>query len=165
VQRQQQDLAAALITLYCVFFTLTVLSYARTFYAAHTKPGLVPLSDKRRDALRRREERRNNPHTKREADDLEEAEEPDWMPVDMNPDSPGLERFYSKQIFTCEPDGRPRWCTLCWNWKPERASHSTELGRCVHKMDHLCPWVGGMVAENCKLPLCKASFDSRASVC
>lgn len=160
-QRQQHGLAAALITLYFVFFTLALLAYLRTFYAAHTKPGLVPLSDKRNDFLRAREARKNDPNTKRKIDDLEEAQ-PEWMPVDMDPDSPGLERFYSKQMFICEPDGRPRWCTLCWNWKPDRASHSTELGRCVRKMDHLCPWVGGMVSETCKLPLSLLCSHARA---
>jgi palmitoyltransferase len=139
-QRHQHGLAAALITLYFVFFLLTLAAYVRTFYTAQTNPSLVPWSD-RREAVDK--DRKTRP--KRERDDLE-AQHP-WAPVDMDPDSPGLEAFYSKEIFLCEPDGRPRWCSLCWTWKPDRASHSSELGRCVRKMDHLCPWVGGMVSE------------------
>lgn len=161
-ERREHGLAAALITLYFVFFTLTIVTYLRTFYTAHFRPGLVPLSDKRKDALRAREHQEgkgrgkgtakdndmnNSCIVQRKGGDDEEQAQPDWMPVDMDPDSPGLETFYSKQMFICEPDGRPRWCSLCWDWKPDRASHSTELGRCVRKMDHLCPWVGGMVSE------------------
>ncbi|OAQ96471.1 hypothetical protein LLEC1_06927 [Akanthomyces lecanii] len=61
----------------------------------------------------------------------------------------GLENFYSKDLFVCEADGRPKWCSGCRQWKPDRAHHSSEIGRCVRKMDHLCPWVGGMVSETC----------------
>jgi len=67
---------------------------------------------------------------------------------DMDPDSPGLERFYSRDVFVCEGDGRPRWCSECDIWKPDRAHHSRDVGRCVRKFDHFCPWVGGVVAEN-----------------
>lgn len=69
---------------------------------------------------------------------------------DSDPNSPGLERFYTKEVFVCESDGRPRWCSDCCNWKPDRAHHSSELGRCILKMDHYCPWVGGMVSETCE---------------
>jgi hypothetical protein len=50
----------------------------------------------------------------------------------------------------CETDGRPRWCSTCCNWKLDRAHHCSELQRCVRKMDHYCPWVGGIVAETCE---------------
>jgi len=63
-------------------------------------------------------------------------------------DSPGLEDFYTKEFFVCEGDGRPKWCSECANWKPDRAHHSRDVGRCVRKFDHFCPWVGGVVAEN-----------------
>jgi palmitoyltransferase len=57
-----------------------------------------------------------------------------------DPDFPGLELFYTKDIFTCEMDGKPRWCASCMNWKPDRSHHCTNSGRCVKKMDHFCPW-------------------------
>jgi palmitoyltransferase len=147
-KRHQRGLAIAFLTLYFLFFFLSLTTYFRTYYAAHFKPALVPLSDKRRGFEKARKQRKGDPKHGA-SDDVEEAQ-PDWMPVDMDPDSPGLEKFYSKQIFVCEKDGRPRWCSLCWNWKPDRASHSAELGRCVRRMDHLCPWVGGMISESCK---------------
>lgn len=60
---------------------------------------------------------------------------------------PGLERFWMKDVFTCDPNGLPIWCDKCHNWKPDRTHHSQDVGRCVTKMDHFCPWVGGVVGE------------------
>lgn len=59
-----------------------------------------------------------------------------------NPTSyqPELAKFYEKEVFVCEGDGRPPWCTICMNWKPDRAHHCREIARCVKKMDHFCPW-------------------------
>ncbi len=47
---------------------------------------------------------------------------------------------YTKDVFVCEGDGRPKWCSECENWKPERSHHSRDVGRCVRKFDHFCPW-------------------------
>ena len=33
------------------------------------------------------------------------------------------------------------------NFKPDRSHHCREVNRCVQKMDHFCPWVGGIVSE------------------
>lgn len=63
-----------------------------------------------------------------------------------------LESFYTRDVFTCRSDGLPIWCSDCQNWKPERAHHSGEIKRCVMKMDHYCPWAGGMIGETCKSP-------------
>ncbi|OAA63350.1 dhhc zinc finger membrane protein [Niveomyces insectorum RCEF 264] len=65
----------------------------------------------------------------------------------LDPDSPGLELFYTKDVFECTPDGRPVWCHPCGTWKPDRTHHCSEINRCVRKMDHYCPWVGGIVSE------------------
>ena len=54
--------------------------------------------------------------------------------------APGLEEFYTKDVFVCEGDGRPIWCSTCLNWKPDRTHHCREVQRCVRKMDHFCPW-------------------------
>ncbi|KAI4807076.1 zf-DHHC-domain-containing protein, partial [Aureobasidium sp. EXF-8845] len=63
------------------------------------------------------------------------------------PPPPGTERFYSKEVFACDQNGLPIWCGVCNNWKPDRSHHGSDFGRCVLKMDHFCPWVGGVVAE------------------
>jgi palmitoyltransferase len=49
--------------------------------------------------------------------------------------------------YICDYQGMPLWCNKCHNWKPDRAHHCKELGRCVRKMDHYCPWAGGIIGE------------------
>ena len=61
--------------------------------------------------------------------------------------APGLEAFWTKDVFLCDPQGFPLWCTKCQTWKPDRAHHNQDVGRCTMKMDHFCPWVGGVVGE------------------
>ncbi|TWU74281.1 palmitoyltransferase pfa5 [Metarhizium rileyi] len=136
-------LAAGLLVLFFPLFVLTLVTYLRLFLTIQLDPGLVPLTNRRgHDAVEPGEKRRRF-RSRHNTD----PEDPPWVPPDMNPDSPGLEAFYSKDVFACEVDGRPKWCSECRQWKPDRAHHSRELGRCVKKMDHLCPWVGGMVSE------------------
>lgn len=113
------------------------------FASVQRDPGVVPLINKKDGESAKTEKNTNNSNSP-------DVENQQWTPPDTNPDSPGLEAFYSKDVFVCEVDGRPKWCSNCRQWKPDRASHSSELGRCVRKMDHLCPWVGGMVAERCE---------------
>jgi palmitoyltransferase len=55
--------------------------------------------------------------------------------------------FWQRDIFICNPDGRPPSCSSCLNHKPDRSHHCSEVDRCVQKMDHFCPWVGGIVSE------------------
>lgn len=82
---------------------------------------------------------------------------PDEDPVPLGPVRPtkktassartSLQEFALKDIYVCESDGLPRWCSHCNIWKPDRSHHSAEVGRCVRRMDHVCPWVGGVVGE------------------
>lgn len=60
---------------------------------------------------------------------------------------PGLERFYTKDAFVCDMSGLPIFCPKCDNWKRDRTHHCSEVGRCVRRMDHFCPWIGGIVSE------------------
>ncbi|EFE38831.1 DHHC zinc finger membrane protein [Trichophyton verrucosum HKI 0517] len=62
-------------------------------------------------------------------------------------DATGLEAFYMKDIFVCQLDGKPPWCSTCCQFKTDRSHHCSEVNRCVRKMDHFCPWVGGVVSE------------------
>lgn len=64
------------------------------------------------------------------------------------PPPPGLEDFYTKDAFVCDPSGLPKWCNTCHVWKPDRSHHCSDVGRCVAMMDHFCPWVGGVVGEH-----------------
>ncbi|EGX90075.1 DHHC zinc finger membrane protein [Cordyceps militaris CM01] len=139
---------AGMIALYFIIFFIMLSAYLRTFVTVIRDPGLVPLLRAQTDDTNEKQpppppRRRRGRNCKDEPD----IEAQTWAPMDMSSDSPGLEAFYSKDVFACEPDGRPKWCSGCCQWKPDRAHHSSELGRCVRKMDHLCPWVGGMVSE------------------
>ena len=59
---------------------------------------------------------------------------------------PRVEDFWLKDVFICNYDGRPPYCSTCMNFKPDRTHHCSEVDRCVRKMDHFCPWVGGIVS-------------------
>ncbi|KAI0458451.1 DHHC palmitoyltransferase-domain-containing protein [Xylaria acuta] len=136
--------AVAILVLYFFFFLLMVITYARTLYNANFNPGVVPLGP--RAVERQKAKGGKRMMQSYGADDLEgRAYE---AGPDNDPDSPGLECFYSRDAFVCEPDGHPKWCSECCNWKQDRVHHSREIGRCVHRMDHYCPWAGGMIAEN-----------------
>lgn len=56
-------------------------------------------------------------------------------------------QFDRYDAYTCDYDGLPRWCHDCHNFKPDRTHHSSDLGRCVRRMDHFCPYAGGMISE------------------
>ncbi|KAG5982075.1 hypothetical protein E4U55_002310 [Claviceps digitariae] len=135
-------IAIVVLVLYCAVFILAIASYLRVFFAIQRDPGLVPLLQDVGSKFAAAEKRQRC-RSRRNSD----PENPPWVPPDTDPNSPGLEAFYSRDVFACEVDGRPKWCSACRQWKPDRAHHSSELGRCVRKMDHLCPWVGGMVSE------------------
>ncbi|CAJ2503519.1 Uu.00g109130.m01.CDS01 [Anthostomella pinea] len=134
--------AIVILVLYLLFFLLMVTTYARTIAVANTDPGLVPLGPL---AVERNSRERKRTKTGAQQDLESQAY---YAGPDLNPDSPGLEQFYAREVFVCDSDGRPKWCSTCCNWKADRVHHSSELGRCVYRMDHYCPWVGGMIGEN-----------------
>jgi palmitoyltransferase len=59
-------------------------------------------------------------------------------------DSGAIEQY---DAYICDYEGVPLFCEKCRIFKPDRTHHCKELGRCVRKMDHFCPWAGGIVAE------------------
>ncbi|KTW25882.1 hypothetical protein T552_03156 [Pneumocystis carinii B80] len=56
-----------------------------------------------------------------------------------------MRTFCLYDAYVCENDGFPRWCAICEVYKPDRAHHCSEVQRCVLKLDHFCPWVGGVI--------------------
>lgn len=58
------------------------------------------------------------------------------FPISMS----GLESFHMKDVFVCQQDGRPPFCSKCSQFKTDRSHHCREVDRCVQKMDHFCPW-------------------------
>ncbi|KAF7520629.1 hypothetical protein G7054_g12702 [Neopestalotiopsis clavispora] len=137
--------AIAILVVYFVMLLLMIATYLRTIHMINTDVPLVPLGPL---AVERRAQAKEKSQKAANSRDGDLESQPYYAATDMNPDSPGLEQFYNKEAFVCENDGRPKWCSECCNWKPDRAHHSSEINRCVIRMDHYCPWVGGMVAEN-----------------
>ncbi|SMR49208.1 unnamed protein product [Zymoseptoria tritici ST99CH_3D1] len=66
---------------------------------------------------------------------------------DIKEPQPGLEEYWRRDAFICDQNGMPIWCFHCNNWKPDRTHHNQDTARCTRKMDHFCPWVGGVVGE------------------
>ncbi|KAK0655216.1 DHHC palmitoyltransferase-domain-containing protein [Cercophora newfieldiana] len=145
--RHESHVATAFLSVYFVSFFLMLLTYFRVFLVIQFDPGVVPLGPLAVEQKKKEKERRRSSGCcGRSVDDLEANRYEGYWP-DPSVDSPGLERFYSKDVFICYTDGRPRWCSSCSNWKQDRVSHCSEIDRCVKKMDHYCPWVGGIVGE------------------
>lgn len=67
----------------------------------------------------------------------------------VNEPQAGLEEFYDRDAFVCDANGLPIWCSYCNDYKHDRGHHNQDTGRCTYKMDHFCPWVGGVVGERC----------------
>ena len=155
--------AAAIITIYCILLLLLSASYFRLLYVVITNPGYVPRGLQYRGQDPRNSQTRNTRSHKEQYRDngsreKTTAEPPSTQYVDGIPTSnqandipaPGstnISKFMDKEIYTCEGDGKPVWCSTCLNYKPDRAHHCREVGRCVYKMDHFCPWVGGVVSD------------------
>ena len=122
-----------------------VVCYLRVIQVVLTDPGYVPRPD-RRHRRRASSQLSEKPQTTsadfRQQNEVYEKGYLDRAAIldgRVQPPS-GLESFYSKDLFECDIDGLPRWCSTCQNWKPDRSHHSSEVGRCVYKMDHFCPW-------------------------
>jgi palmitoyltransferase len=141
-QKRKLGMAAAFLTLFFLFLFLTPATYLRTFLAVKLDLGLVFLHPEAEVELPTNIET----HSKRETQSGG-IQDPSWPRPNSDNDCPGHEKFYGKYVFICEEDGRPRWCSICRRWKPDRLHLSSDLGRCVRKMDHVCPWAGGVLSE------------------
>lgn len=141
------------------------VTYFRVLITIARNPGLVPKpADTERPATKpkSRWSRKNGEsdvekNTPSSADSSDTGLEPKKQPGFLDRGGvldgrcappPGLDEFSSRVVYECDIDGLPRWCPTCYSWKPDRSHHSSELGRCVYKMDHYCPWAGGVIAEN-----------------
>ncbi|KAH7312009.1 DHHC palmitoyltransferase-domain-containing protein [Rhexocercosporidium sp. MPI-PUGE-AT-0058] len=155
VKHDNKSAAIPILIIYFVLLLLMASSFFRLVYITTFDPPLVPLGP---SAIRKRKTRSRDgkesgagdgiggdEYDSRESsgDTSRNAAHPQ-----EDPDSPGLELFYTKDVFICELDGKPKWCTPCANWKPDRAHHCSTIDRCILKMDHFCPWVGGPLGEN-----------------
>jgi hypothetical protein len=127
-----------------------VVSYLQLYYQVLWNPGYLPLGEQKvaddenaKQSKRHRGKKRTrkpDPEKTNQADaDVERGSNSTAVGTAFQSDF-GLESFYTRDVFVCQEDGRPHWCTTCCQYKTDRAHHCRELGRCVRKMDHFCPW-------------------------
>ena len=154
--------AIMILVLYAILILLMGLTYFRLLYTVTANPGYVPVGArvraKRENELKIKSVRRSRHRNREDEGVTEKAVKPSasegagerflgnaymegafHAPMTVEP-APGLSDFYNRDVFVCQGDGRPIWCSTCENWKPDRAHHCREIDRCVRKMDHFCPW-------------------------
>lgn len=152
--------ATALITVYAILLLLVAIAYFRLLYTVARNPGFVPRgprwhADKKSRTKSGKDAAKGTKPSKVAGETgighIEQGNDrdggsayPDGPPtqedMDDQPNSSNIQEFYAKDVFSCEGDGKPIWCSTCSNFKPDRAHHCREVGRCVRKMDHFCPW-------------------------
>ncbi|PLN74965.1 zf-DHHC-domain-containing protein [Aspergillus taichungensis] len=165
--RRRAGAGAAIIAVFYVLLIPVLGTYLRLLYNVMWTPGFLPRAapsnpdpqpddetSKRhhhRGGHRRKKSRRRSRTTeKSDRTDVDLESGLQYSPTSdgaFSTDTDGLEDFYTKDVFVCQPDGRPLYCSTCRRYKPDRAHHCREVDRCVPKMDHFCPWVGGVVSE------------------
>ncbi|KAL4821150.1 DHHC palmitoyltransferase-domain-containing protein [Aspergillus spinulosporus] len=154
---------AAILVVFYILLLFVIITYLRLLYSVVYNPDLLPRSQAadqqstpaKRSRSRSRKRRKGHGHRKSKSDevsdkpagDVERALDYNAGPMVLPWDTAGLEYFYKKDVFVCQPDGRPIYCSKCCHYKPDRTHHCREVDRCVKKMDHFCPWVGGVVSE------------------
>lgn len=160
IGRQRGSAIAVLVTYYITLVAL-LISYGRLLDTVIRHPGLIPRGaqwyaeqsrqkrGRRRDSSQarsrsgsRREDEKATDTGFRDAKALKEVE---YLANEFI--SFRVEDFWLRDVFVCNPDGRPRYCSTCYNWKPDRSHHCSEMNRCILKFDHFCPWVAGVVSE------------------
>ena len=142
--------AITILVLYFVLVVLIATTYFRVLFTIAINPGYVPKGPAYLQAKLERQRRQGTSQKPR-------STEKDWTDENTRPstqysatmggrpspevETASLESFWKKDCFVCEGDGRPVWCSMCSNWKPDRTHHCREIGRCVRRMDHFCPWL------------------------
>lgn len=156
--------AIAVIVLYSILLLFIAVTYFRLLYTVLTNPGYVPRGPqwyslhegRKRRGSGRNKDRLQKEIVKEKTHHIGESHNTvvgnlnnftygdgsvATRPNALDEVSSDLQDFYGKDVFTCEGNGKPIWCSSCCNWKPDRTHHCREVGRCVRKMDHYCPWL------------------------
>lgn len=155
----QRGSAIAVLVTYYIALVALLISYGRLLDIVTRRPGLIPRGpqwyaersrkgkNKKVETSRGRSSSRSDDEKSNEADfhDPKMPKEVEYLANESLPFR--VEDFWLRDVFVCNPDGRPRYCSTCYNWKPDRSHHCSEMNRCILKFDHFCPWVGGVVSE------------------
>lgn len=159
LNRPRTGAAIAILTIYYTLLLLLLTCLGRLLHTVIVNPGLVPRGDQyyieKERTLSKSSDNDNHEYNKEARLSDSSHDHPGYTSRHLrrprrDPKSDRRlqpEHFWHKDAFICGYDGRPPFCSTCYNYKPDRAHHCSELGRCVIKMDHFCPWVGGIVSE------------------
>lgn len=142
---KHEGAAVAILTIFYTLLTITLICYGRLIHTIVVNPGLVPRGRQWYVEKERKGHKKEGVYEADLADDLDNRD-PKHAPF-FRDAGYRVEEFWHKDVFVCGWDGRPAFCSSCYNYKPDRAHHCGELDRCVLKMDHFCPWVGGIISE------------------
>ena len=123
VKHNNKGAAISILVTYFVLFILMTVCFLRLVYVTITEPPYVPLGV----AAQRDRHNHNESGTTRSkvhgiamgeyyTGDKSGGPSPEVSDPHNDPDSPGLELFYTKDVFVCSMDGRPIWCSECSNW-------------------------------------------------
>jgi palmitoyltransferase len=123
VQHKNKAAAIPILVVYFLLFILMTVCFIRLVHITVTDPPYVPLGSA---ALRDREVHKKGGRAALKTDEIAMGEykpggdsgstSPEFKGPDSDPDSPGLELFYTKDVYVCSTDGRPIWCSECCNW-------------------------------------------------
>lgn len=159
---QRGSAVAILVTFYLALIAL-LITYGRLLDTIIRHPGLIPrgpqwyaekvrngknTNKSKRPAVSRGRSGSRSEDEKSNEGDVHDPKMPKEIEYLANETLPfRVEDFWLRDVFVCGADGRPRYCSTCYNWKPDRSHHCSEMNRCIVKFDHFCPWVGGAVSE------------------
>lgn len=126
-----------ILTIFVILWLLMVTSFFRCIWHGAFDAGFVG----------RTSDSTSNDWEKQDSSKGEwQREKGAWYPRYVLP-APSLQDIQSQDFYVVTEDGKPKWCETCKIWKPDRAHHLKEIGYCVRRLDHYCPWVGGIVSE------------------
>lgn len=58
-----------------------------------------------------------------------------------------IQSLIPPNIYQCDKQGYPIWCSNCQSLKMERTHHSTMLNQCIPRFDHFCVWIGTVIGR------------------
>lgn len=121
-KHENKSATIPILVVYFVLFLLMATSFFRLVYITTFDPPLVPRGP---SAVRDRKANKKGGKERLVEDGIGRGEYDsrdssgdttrNGSGSQHDPDSPGLELFYTKDVFVCELDGKPRWCSECAN--------------------------------------------------
>ncbi|KAK2786752.1 palmitoyltransferase pfa5 [Emmonsiellopsis sp. PD_33] len=156
----RHGMAIGLLVAFYILLISFLASYLRVLYLNTWNPDFIPQGPQyaQSQAEADREKENDRSRKRRKSDIPPDGSDEEWHGMGTmtaghggrsaySLDASGLEAFYLKDVYMCQDDGKPAWCSTCLQYKSDRAHHCRDVDRCVRKMDHFCPWVGGVVSE------------------